>query len=91
MDAACGGIRTAMKFSTSNIPKFEIEKVASVYSCGCNRFSLARSISASRFGRDIVQRLRAAIANDRCDQAVVDADGDADIDVRMPPDGLTGE
>ena len=35
-----------MKFSTSNIPKFEIEKVASVYSCGCKRLFLARSISA---------------------------------------------
>ncbi len=34
-----------MKFSTSNIPKFEIEKVASVYSCGCKRLFLARSIS----------------------------------------------
>ena len=44
IDAACGGMRTAMKFSTSNIPKFEMEKVAPVYSCGCRRFSrLAQS------------------------------------------------
>ena len=45
MEAACGGMRIAMKFSTSNMPKFEMENVASVYSCGCKRFSLARSIN----------------------------------------------
>ena len=46
-------MRTAMKFSTSNIPKFEIEKVASAYSCGCRRLFLARSISV----RDSVEML----------------------------------
>ncbi len=80
-----------MKFSTSNIPKFEIEKVASVYSCGCKRLFLARSISV----RDSVEisssDFRAAIANDRRDQAVIDADGDADINARMSPDGIAGE
>src|SRR6185295_18889367 len=44
-----------------------------------------------RFVRDLTERLHAAIANDRCDQTVIDADGDADIDPLMPPDGMTDE
>jgi len=44
--AASGGIRTAMKLSTSNIPRLETEKVAPVYSCGWSRLFRARSMSA---------------------------------------------
>ena len=47
-----------MKFSTSNIPKFEIEKVASAYSCGCKRLFLARSINV----RDSVERSSSDLA-----------------------------
>ena len=80
-----------MKFSTSNIPKFEIEKVASVYSCGCKRLFLARSISVRDSAEISSSDFAAAIADDRCDQAIIEADGDADINARMPPDGLAGE
>ena len=80
-----------MKFSTSNIPKFEIEKVASVYSCGCKRLFLARSISVRDSAEISSSDFAAAIADDRRDQAVIEADGDADINARMPPDGLAGE
>ena len=80
-----------MKFSTSNIPKFEIEKVASGVFLRLQAFLPGPVDQRPRFGRDIVQRLHAAIANDRRDQAVIDADGDADIDACMPPDGMAGE
>ena len=76
---ASGGLMIAVNWSIPNMPRFETENVAPVYSSGLSLRSRAR-FASSRASREIsLMRLRSASKIDRRDQPVFDRDGHAEV------------
>ena len=85
--AACGGLITATSSSTSSMPTFERLNVPPDRSSPPKRPWRAFSVSAAARGGDLAKRQRLGAVQHRHDQAVVDRDGDADVDVVVQLDG----
>src|SRR6059058_4850221 len=70
MIPASGGLITAVNWSMSNMPRFETENVAPVYSLGCSRRLRARSAS-SLASRPISERLELRVPDHGGDEPVL--------------------
>ncbi len=75
-----------MNCSMPYMPRFEIVKVPSSRSGILSFPSRARATRSARAAAISSTDLRAGVADDRHDQAVVGGDGDADVDGRVPVD-----
>ena len=78
--AVSGGLMMAVNCSMPNIPRFETENVAPVYSLG-RELACARAVGqGAHLVGDLSQSLGLRVEDDGRDEPVLDRDGDADVD-----------
>ena len=84
--AACGGLITAEKLETPNIPRFETVNVPPESSGGVICPSRTFCASARERRGDLAQRLLVGVEDRRDHERILRGDGDPDVDPRVDLD-----